>query len=1106
MNIRLLARFVAVLGLAALANSANAAVLRFDMGAEKSAVAKGCQQVTAKDAYSAERGYGWVSSETLAITHENGFPVYKTARSEGQHYHKYFLSQRDPRNVDCVVSESDLAFRVDLPNGEYRVNVMIGNMNQNLGSISLYLNGELKEKDIAAWHPGTTGFGNHMRILQDPWGWWNPVRHTVAVESGHILIKMTKDQTYFDESVARQTVEEKVWEMAYSEEYADNPPYLRVGMKQAPYYYCGWAFAHNSIMALEIAPDKQAPLVCENDTLRLARQIQSPRLNHAIKKFNDKAFDEALESLKGVTEPGDAQAAKAIASLWLAGRLETEFEADEELIDSAISILKDYIKERKDEIRVIEILDDAETFARAWGIHKNRGNAGSDKNHFVENTKAIGWWNLIKEDSPLYYQAQLHIARAEHMLFPHFPARGWYREIAKELEKKFPDNRFVKYHLTGRWEQYGDGSDYYDWVIKDYTGKVKNSPDWVKAIYPVLQNEIDWCEWWINFKQMPIGSIGGGWSDDVEIVGAFGYYGYLGRDISDTLVGGTTRLVNGLWEHSVDQELGFSQPLTDAEHAAEETGNTLGMMTQIDYGNPNWVERSMKTAKLIRDLWTNYDVNGHRRFRSNWFCASRVGDNPDMAYDIFINYRAIRPALSVYWYNQNPTVAELITELADAWVFSAMSTEGGKPKGMIPGAVSFPEGKIRGKKSPYWHDAMPGSGYKPLVLAVLYTAFDATKNPKYLEPIQLEYDLAKKYNTLPAAKSGLRLQFMTMPLEFGHWKYDPKDIAERNKLKPSKKKPIEGLEKGTEEWAAHRIPLANEWLHVKSRLQRREGPLVNDLTKKDILRTGVYCANELYYRWPINTSEAGPTDRIAFVGFCNPFFVYTGGTFGGPLLEVAVTYDNTTRDFAAAIMANDPQGLRILFHSLTDDEREIGICPWHLEPGANYRLTYGLDADDDEKMDTVLVDKEIFFPQRGWPIRIKVKPNVTYLIEIDQTSEPTALALAPDPAITAGDIRMGPYSVLARIHNIGSVNVRDVEVAAYDGDPTRSGVLIGKTTIPNIEAPLDLDAKSTTIGFGWMPGEGQQHDIHIVIDPDGKLENEITTFNNTAHALMPPEI
>ena len=178
------------------------------------------------------------------------------------------------------------------------------------------------------------------------------------------------------------------------------------------------------------------------------------------------------------------------------------------------------------------------------------------------------------------------------MLKPYFPILGTEKQVFLELEKKSPDNRFVKYHLHREWENKGDGSEYYDWTMVDYAAEAEGAPDWVQAIYPAFAGLVDLSEWWIQFRQSPRGDIGGGWSDDVELVGLFGYYGYVGRDVSDLCIEGTRKLVNGVWNLSeVDPETGYSELMGDAEHTAEPTGNTLGMIMQLDYGNPTWIER-----------------------------------------------------------------------------------------------------------------------------------------------------------------------------------------------------------------------------------------------------------------------------------------------------------------------------------------------------------------------------------------------------------------------------------------------------------------------------------------------------------------------------------
>ncbi|MFC1734602.1 tetratricopeptide repeat protein [Candidatus Hydrogenedentota bacterium] len=1092
---------------------ANAKILRFDCGTSDSPLMKGYERLTAGDKYSGQNGYGW---ETQSIRASVATAASITAahseverKSDPKWMFRDWKTQIDDLNTDCISSSDDLVFRADVPDGVYRVTTVVGDMSQHIGSITLSINGDTVAENVAAWSPGSYGPGNHRRILTEPWGWWNPVRSTVKVTGGAIRIKLTKDQSFYDRMIAKQSVEEKAWEDSFSARGVRRPPYKRVGVKAAPYYYAGWPFVRNSIMAIEISPHRQGIVIGENDKLRATRRLDSPALAEAMAKFNKEDISGAVAALDEVDET-DAQAAKAVVALWLAGRLETEFVEDEKLLALAIEILEEAVRDNPKENQLAELLNDAQIFEKAWETHKTRGDAAKDKSHFIENARAISWWWLIPEESPLYYQAQLHIGRSEHMLIPYFPARGTYREIFRKLEKKFPENRFVKYHLHEVWEPYGDGSDYYDWNMKDYTKLVQDSPDWVRAIYPAFQTQIDWSEWWIKFKQQPIGSIGGGWGDDVEVIGFFGLIGYVSRDISDILVQGMANLVEGVWfESEVDPELGFCLPLADAEHTAEWTGNTVGMMVMIDYGNPMWIERAMKTGKLMRDLWTGYNDKGMRHFRANFYSAAQIGSG-DQMNDSFINYRGIRPASAVFAYNQNPTIRKLLLELADSWVADAMSTERGKPRGVIPGQVSFPEGILGGINSPnWWTGSHPpgtcnadwiGQGYKSYIQDLLLTAFKVTGDKKYIEPMRLEYELTVKYGNKPDDKTNVRLRPLRVPEEFGKRNYfTGKDLLKK-KAKSLASSP--DVEPGSEEWVAINEKNAAQWITAKRLLEGRKGKLKNTLTKEDIIRAGTWIQSESQWRWPINTTEASPTDRIGIHSGANPFLIYTGGRKGGPGYEAGITYDNTTRDFAAAVLAIDSQGFRLLYHSLAPDTREISIIPWKLETGGTYSLRYGPDKNNDDVMDSVTEEREFEFPQLGTIVRVTVEPRVTYVIEVDQVRKGQTTTLLPDPGLSSNDIRLTNGRLLARIHNVGSKAVRDVEVAAYDGDPAKRGKLIGRSIIPNIEAPLDLEPRTTTIGFNWKPTRAA-HEIYIVVDPDDTIQNEITTFNNVAHTSLP---
>ena len=184
--------------------------------------------------------------------------------------------------------------------------------------------------------------------------------------------------------------------------------------------------------------------------------------------------------------------------------------------------------------------------------------------------------------------------------------------------------------------------------------------------------------------------------------------------------------------------------------------------------------------------------------------------------------------------------------------------------------------------------------------------------------------------------------------------------------------------------------------------------MIDRWSKEQIIETGNRTNEHLRKSWPISTSEAGPTDRVGFVGIIDPFFIYTGGDWGGPLLKAAVTYENTTKHFAAAVLAADSQGLRINYYSLTPEKRTIGIVPWELEPGGTYQLIYGVDANDDGKIDAVTQQRDFVFPQHGSPIEIKVDPRTNYVIEIDQLQRGRSTRILPDPGLSAEDIQFDP--------------------------------------------------------------------------------------------------
>lgn len=1090
--------YTLLMWVATAADAAQTSLL-LDCGPAGSPLAEGHTGISERDHYNARRGYGWETQDVFARDVSLGITDPDQAKRTYGCFVELMQTNLDDANGDFVASKGDLTFRADMKPGTYRVRLRIGDMSQAIGSMQIHINGKQVAKNAASWSPGGARGGHHRRLMTNPHGAWRDFRFVVKAADGVIKIKMHGDDSFYRAEVKRQNVSEKQWEEDNRTGPGDKgKPYLRVDVTKAPYYYVGWPFVHNAIQAIEILPWKEAPLRFVKD--RLVVSGRDAKANKLAKLFNGGDYAK-LESLL-LDQGEDLSVSQAIAALALAGRLDSEEESA--LIANAAKSLESWLAGNPDAVEVSDYLTDAKRYLFAEILHVTRGQASEGENHFVENCRAIAWWWQIRPGSPLYDKARLFIARSAKMLIPYFPTRGTEREIFKELEKKYPDNRFVQYHLHKTWRPKGDGSKYMDWYMPDRTSLVADSPKWVADFYTGFQQTVDWCEWWITKKQQPEGSIGGGFSDDVEIVGLFGYMGYVSPDISEVLVKGTGKLINGMWYYSeVDPKRGYSRFCADAEHTTEPTGNTLGMMVQIDHGNPLWIERSLMTARLYRDLWSGFNDKGFRHYKANYFGATSIGGKPGRMNDTWINYRALRPMHAVFAYNNHPGIAQLMVESGDAWVDAAMRTDRGKPKGIIPQCVGWPDGKLGGVQSKNWYTPVKGKGlingrfrsqgYKPHVQEILRAAYTATLDPKYFEPLRMEYDFVKKHGSLPES-AVVRLQAVegvTVKRKGGR--------GGRGK----KRAPGQGLQPGSDKWVADVLGNVKMWQTAQVLMKGRQGKLRNDVTLDDAAACGRHSTRHFKTMWPMSTTEAGPTDRIAFFGCVNPFLVATGGWIGGPLLEASVTYENTTRHFAAAVLATDPQGLRLVYHSLSEDDREVGLSPWKLQTGAEYKLTWGPDADNDGKMDKKAGSKTFAFPQIGTLVRFPAPSRKSVVVEINQVKAPAREAeLLADPGLSARDLKIANGKLKVSIHNVGAAEAKDVVVAAYLGDPAQGGKEIGRETI-EVLPPISMELMPSiiTVDFDWT-GDARQ-EVHAVIDPDGKLLPEITTFNNRAKAQLP---
>jgi len=1069
----------------------NRTAFFFDFGDVRSPVMREYLGVTPGDRYNEDRGWGLLS-DVGSYFHTRGLPErYQFVLPRNWVYNTY----KNELTLDGLRSEENVAFRVDLPNGSYRVRLWLGDLEQGVYAMNASFNGDWLLEDAAAFHIGRRSF--YMDWEGDypfEYGFAVPYTRELNVTDGKLEVNVTGNDDHFWTALA----EERAMEPPFSYLSHMSTGNFKYSAGTGPWHYIGGPFTNASVLGLEVYPVPDLPLKMIDGELRFSREVENGLIKMATSYVNQDDWEAAytnwlLTSVSNLT--GVDLIARAQLGMYLAGTLEADYELD--TLQAVEEDLQTALREDPGNRGVAELLDEVRRFRQGLDYEWNRIVPGRDprntKSHFHEADKAAMLFWTIEPTSFLYPKTRLWAARALMNLDPHrwTSASGTALAEMEELKTLDPDNPYLRFYTeTTReedrtWENptpvISTTGEKDQWYLEDYNANFTDAPWWAK----ILREELCWLynitDWWVDHRQQSDGSIGGGWTDDVEMIGLFGFDALISEGADEKSLEGGGKFVDGmLASGQLDMDKGFSAAFADTEHSAELTGDSLPMMIATDFGNPKWIEFSYKTALLMRDLWMGENALGQLQFKANHLSATKVGTG-GQAEDSWINFRAALPAFWVWWYNRDPEIEELLVRWADAWVDASMSTAKDKPEGVIPAMIAWPTGEIGGVNSPNWYLSAGKDGsvnydwnkqqYKSYIMTLLTTAYEATGDTKYLEPLRLEAELAQAY------LDGLGTGGGREP-PGGSAKWAGKVLGQGAIDRYQDILDSYGLQ-GAQ-------PAATLWT--------RDAVV-------DATRNGHDYIEKCY---PLMTTEASATDRVAFVGIANPFLIYTGGTTGGALLSPKFTYTGLGRDFAAMVMKADRNEASILLYGFFNDTRDAGLRAWDLEPGASYLLKAGPDDDGDGEMEWVLEETMFVFESRGMKVPFTLHGEREYMVTLKKIANGTGATLLPDPAWETeilgawgtGILVFNPLegTVTVSVHNIGGTGAEEMEVVllAVDEGGTRTLVAKGRAALPG---PKDLLPTVTDVELKVVAtGEGAHHFL-LIIDPEGKL-GQITTRND----------
>jgi hypothetical protein len=354
----------------------------------------------------------------------------------------------------------------------------------------------------------------------------------------------------------------------------------------------------------------------------------------------------------------------------------------------------------------------------------------------------------VRPESPLYPLARLYRGRMlvwaaneyGNIIGYHDQRRQFFDKAVEDFRAAstaFPANRIPRMYLG---EPIPSGQTY---------DSPATAPRWASLQREGLQRLGDIVHWWIDHRLQKDGQYGGGWDDDCE----------MWRDWVPVMIAfedpKITRAQALFSKALLDQPYmkgGYTSHVYDVEHTAEPSKDTITPMMHLAPDDPQWQARASRVAELARTLWTGRNQRGFLQFKSTYFSAEKVDANPKRACDTPYSVVAVEPVLLLWQRTGDPQLGQFFASWMDTWVEATARAEHGKPAGVIPAAIRWPDGAARGPGENWWdprHHSEPRLYQWPSAVGMLADSllltWHMTGKEKYLEPlrsmaaIRLEY-------------------------------------------------------------------------------------------------------------------------------------------------------------------------------------------------------------------------------------------------------------------------------------------------------------------------------------------------------------------------------
>lgn len=394
-------------------------------------------------------------------------------------------------------------------------------------------------------------------------------------------------------------------------------------------------------------------------------------------------------------------------------------------------------------------------FARKWNGSslKFYGASLRGKPH-----RAMGDYDFgVAKDSPLRPVCELYRGRMlawtliENSTVRTSPKESkWFKDEAvasfQRVKEAFPKNTVARMYL-GEALPWGTVPE-----------KVEGAPEWAALQREQLERLGEIIRWWITHRQREDGQFGGGWGDDCEM---WRWWSSVLLGFDDPQITAAQLKFSRSAVTRPHLKGGFNTEVMDVEHAAEDTTDNLVPLMVLEPENEKWTKWGLKLGDFMREVWTGRNERGQIQFKSFYFGATETAPQPQRALDVIANVGALHPALLAWQKTGDAKLGAQICTWLDTWVDATTRAENGKPAGILPASIRWPDGAAAGAEGKWWEPVKPG-GYMhsyyiwPSVITeitdALMVAHVMTGKEHYLDPLRSMAAIRLKHLKNPAGE------------------------------------------------------------------------------------------------------------------------------------------------------------------------------------------------------------------------------------------------------------------------------------------------------------------------------------------------------------------